>query len=136
LNKISGLEEAFKKTKTVFMTTFSNGKENTRAMTNFNEDPYSMIWFPTERSTQKVKDIEKNPKILLTFPAEEMGKFYEIEGTAKFERQEIVDKKWEWWWLSWRPHQRDRFWFRRDRSDPNRVIINVFPESVRVVTRS
>jgi general stress protein 26 len=105
-------------------------------MTNFNEDPYSMIWFPTERGTQKVKDIEKNPKIVLTFPAEEKGNFYEIQGTAKFERQEVVDKKWEWWWLSWRPHQRDRFWFRRDRSDPNRVIINVYPESVRVVAKS
>lgn len=118
------------------MTTFQNGKENTRAMTNFNENPDEMMWFPTERGTQKVKDIEKDSRVILTFPAVEPGSFYEIEGKAEFEKQGIVDQKWQWWWLSWRPHQRDRFFFRRDRSDPNRVIINVYPESVRIVAKS
>jgi general stress protein 26 len=135
MDKVKGLEEVFKKTRTIFMTTFQNGRENTRAMTNFNENPYETIWFPTERGTQKVKDIEKDPRVILTFPAAKPGSFYEIEGTAEFEKQEIVDQKWEWWWLSWRPHQRDRFFFRRDRSDPNRVIINIKPESVRIITK-
>jgi general stress protein 26 len=118
------------------MTTFQNGKENTRVMINFNENPYKVMWFPTERETQKVRDIEKDSKVILTFPTDEAGSFYEIEGTAEFEKQEIVDQKWEWWWLSWRPHQKNRFWFRRDRSDPNRVIINVHPESVKIIEKS
>ena len=136
MNKLEGLEEVFKKTRIIFMTTFQNGKENTRAMTNYNESPYEMIWFPTERGTQKVKDIEKDPKVILTFPATEPGFFYEIEGKAEFEKQEIVDRKWEWWWLSWRPHQKDRFFFRRDRSDPNRVIINIYPKSVKITKKT
>ena len=136
MNKIEGLEESFKKARYVFMTTFQNGNENTRAMINLNENPYKMLWFPTERGTQKVKDIEKNPRVILTWPATESGSFYEIEGTAEFEKQGIVDQKWEWWWLSWRPHQKNRFWIRRDKSDPNRVIINIYPKSVRIETKA
>ncbi|RLG96633.1 hypothetical protein DRO27_01905, partial [Candidatus Bathyarchaeota archaeon] len=59
MDKLAGLEEAFKKAKVVFMTTYGE-KENTRQMTNYNEDPYVTIWFPTERDTQKVRDIERN----------------------------------------------------------------------------
>ena len=136
MNEIEGMVEAFKQAKLVFLTTFSDGKERTRPMTNFNEDPYQTMWFPTDRNTQKVKDITGNPRVLISFPCPEPGCFYEIEGEAEFEKQSIVDKKWEWWWLSWRPHQRSRFHFQREKSDPNRVIINIHPKSVKIVNKN
>ena len=50
-------EEAFKEAKMVYLTTYSkDGDENTRPMTNYSESPYDLIWFPTEKSTQKVKN--------------------------------------------------------------------------------
>jgi general stress protein 26 len=134
MNKIEGLEEAFKEAKVVSLTTFDEkGNENTRAMTNFNDDPYSVMWFPTEKGTQKVKDIEGNPRVLLTIPCDECGFFYEIEGEAEFAEPEVVKEKWKWWYLYWRPVQRRRFWFPQTMDDPKRVIININPKAVKII---
>ncbi|MCW4049175.1 MAG: pyridoxamine 5'-phosphate oxidase family protein [Candidatus Bathyarchaeota archaeon] len=135
MNKIEGMEEAFKKAKVVFMTTYDGDKENTRQMTNYNESPYGAIWFPTEKNTRKVKDIETNPKILLTFPAGKKGEFYEINGEASFASESEVESKWEWWWLYWHPAQKNRFWFPRSMTE-NRAIININPVEARLVRRS
>ncbi len=62
MEKIPGIDDAFKKAKVVFMTTYNGDKENTRQMTNYNDNPYDTIWFPTERDTQKVRDIKKKVK--------------------------------------------------------------------------
>lgn len=126
MKKIQGIDEAFKKAKVIFMTTFDGDKENTRQMTNYNESLDKVIWFPTEKDTRKVRDIKKNNKVLLTFPAEKRGEYYEITGEASFASEEEVLEKWEWWWLYWHPSQRDRFWFPREH-DERRVIINIKP---------
>ena len=65
MEHLEGLEEAFTKAKVLFMTTYSGDKEHTRKMTNYNQSPYGMIWFPTERDTKKVRDIEQNNKIFI-----------------------------------------------------------------------
>jgi len=134
MEKIPGLEKAFLKAKVIFMTTYDGSKENTRQMTNYNKELDDILWFPTERDTKKVKDIEKNNNVLLTFPAEKRGEYFEIMGEASLASDEEVLEKWEWWWLYWHPAQRDRFWFPRER-DERRVIINIRPKSARVVTR-
>lgn len=128
MNRLEGLEEPFRKAKVVFMTAFSDGKETTRQMTNFNEDTYKTIWLPTERNTKKVKHIEADSRAILTFPAEEKGKFFEIEGDASFEDKSVVAAKWQWWWLYWHPAQRDRFWFPPS-EDQRRIIINIEPKT-------
>lgn len=135
MQKIPGLDEAFKKAKVVFMTTYEGNKEHTRQMTNFNEELDGLIWFPTERDTRKVRDINKNSKVLLTFPAKKQGEYYEVEGEASFATEEEVLEKWEWWWLYWHPAQRDRFWFPKTR-DERRVIINIKPVKSRLVKKS
>ena len=91
MDKIPGLEAAFKGAKVIFMTTFDGDKENTRQMTNYNEGPYGTIWFPTERDTKKVRDIEKDSRVLLTFPAENKGEFYEITGEASFASEDVQE---------------------------------------------
>jgi general stress protein 26 len=134
MEHLTGLEEAFKKAKVVFMTTFSGGKENTRQMTNFNENPYSQLWFPTEKDTKKVKDITRNPKVIITFPAGKRGEYFEIEGEASFADQREVEEKWEWWWLYWHPSQKDRFWFPPSK-DERRVLINIQPKKARLIRK-
>ncbi len=59
MNEIAGLREAFKQHRIVFLTTFSDGGENSRQMTNLNENPYQTMWFPTYRNTQKIRDIAR-----------------------------------------------------------------------------
>ena len=132
MQKIPGIEDAFKKAKVVFMTTYEGNKEHTRQMTNFNEELDGLIWFPTERDTRKVRDINKNDKVLLTSPASKHGEYYEIEGEASFASEEEVLEKWEWWWLYWHPSQKERFWFPR-KHDNRRVIINIKPLKAKLV---
>jgi len=134
LNEIEGMREEFKRARLVYLTTFSkDGRKRNRAMTNYNEDPYEMMWFPTFKETRKVEDIKRNPKVLVTFPSSKRGEFYEIEGMAKFEDEEVVREKWEWWYLFWLPDEEFRFRITTDAPITNRIIINVYPESAKIV---
>lgn len=135
MNEIEGMSAAFKQAKLVFFTTFSDGEERSRPMTNFNEDPYKRMWFPTNRKSRKVEDIEKDQKVLITFPSENDDEYYEISGTAEFEDDRVTAEKWKWWYLFWHPAQRKRFWFPGGSGSPDRMIINVYPESARAVKR-
>jgi len=136
MNEIAGLREAFKQSRIVFLTTFSDGGENSRQMPKLSENPYQTMWFPTYRNTQKIRDIEENPKVLITFPSSRDGEYYEIVGRAEFEDDAVTAQKWRWWYLYWHPHQKMRFSFRYMDHTPDRVIINVKPESAKIVKSS
>ena len=82
---------------------------------------------PTYRDTQKVEDIKNNEKVLVVFPDSERERFYEIEGIAEFEDQEVTRDKWRWWYLYWHPEMRDNFWINSETGQENRMIINVHP---------
>jgi general stress protein 26 len=134
--EIPGLLEGFKKARVVFLTTYTDvGEEHNRKMTNLNEDPYSSMWFPTYTNTTKVKEVSRNPKAFITFPAEKRGEFYEIEGKADVETGDEVERKWFWWYLYWRPSQRNRFWFPGKDKHPEWAIINFHPVSARLVKK-
>jgi general stress protein 26 len=122
--------DLFKKTKVVFMTTFTaSGEEHTRPMLNLNEDPYGSMWFPTDTSTRKVVDLKANPRVIITFPAADHGEYYEIEGRGDLADREFVRENWQWWYLYWHPEQQDRFWFPKKSDHSERSIINVYPEA-------
>jgi general stress protein 26 len=111
MDKMQGLVHDFLAAKMVNLITFApNGSRNSRPMTNFNEDPYSRMWFPTYSTTEKVKDIMSNPKVIISFPSYVEGKFWEIEGTANFEKDEEVSDKWKWWYLYWHPEAEKEGW--------------------------
>jgi len=136
LDQVPGLQENFRKARVVFLTTFSEtGEAHVRQMTNLNEDPYKVIWFTSYTDSRKVEDVKRNPKAYITFPASERGSFYEIEGRAELERREVVEDKWDWWYLYWRPEQVDRFWFPRSSNHPEWSIINIHPVSARLMER-
>lgn len=101
MSAIQDADALFKNAKLVYLTTYSEkGEKRIRAMTNYNEDPYKMMWFPSFRDTRKVRDIENNPKVVVTFPGVREGEFIEIEGRAELERDDVVQRKWKWWYLS------------------------------------
>ena len=126
----------FKESKIVFLTTFSaSGEERSRPMLNQNEDPYEPMWFPTHTDSQKVKDSSANPRVLVTFPAENPGEYYEVEGRGEMADREFVEENWLWWYLYWHPGQRERFWLPGGDDHPERSIIWVHPGEVRRVKR-
>jgi general stress protein 26 len=133
MNEIKGMAERFREAKIVFLTTFKDGEERSRPMTNFNEDPYQMFWFPTDADSRKVRDIKENPKVLVTFPSQKRGEYYEITGRAEFEDKAVTAEKWEWWYLYWHPAQRKRFFFPDIESKWKKMIINIHPKSARIV---
>ena len=129
------LNDSFKRARIVFLTTFSeDGTEHSRKMTNVNEDPSTPMWFPTYLNTKKIQELKKNPRVLITFPAEKKGEFYEIEGRAEIETGDKIQDKWFWWYLYWRPSQRNRFWFPQSNSQ-NRALIHIKPTSTQLVKR-
>ena len=92
--------KSYKEAKLVFMVTFDkNDKPHSRPMTNFNENPYETMWFPTATKTQKVAEIKNNQKTLIIFPCKNKDEFYEIEGHSSLASQEEVDEKWVWCYL-------------------------------------
>jgi general stress protein 26 len=136
MDKLPGLAENFKRARVVFLTTFTEkGEEHSRKMTNLNEDPYTKIWFPTNTNSRKVKEVKSTPRALITFPATKKGEYYEIEGKAEVETGEEVENKWFWWYLYWRPGQRNRFWFPSKERHPEWAMINIYPTSARLVKK-
>jgi general stress protein 26 len=136
LQEIPGLKESFKRAKIVLFTTFSpTGEKHIRQMTNLNEDPYSSMWFTSYTDSRKVADVKGDPKVVISFPSGRPGEVFEIEGKASLESQNIVNDRWSWWYLYWRPEQSDRFWFPRGVDHPEWAILNVEPVSAKRVMR-
>jgi general stress protein 26 len=99
---IEGMREDFAQSKIVLFTTFSSGGDKvSRPMTNYNEDPYSTMLFPTFKGTKKVDHINVNPHVHIGFPSAKENRFYDIEGLAQFAPKEVIDRKWRWWELYW-----------------------------------
>jgi len=133
VNEIACLQEAFREAKAAYFTSFNEGEERNRLVTKLNNDPNRMMWFPTERNTKKVAEIKENPKVLITFPSLDEGAYYEIEGRAELEDDSVTTDKWQWRYLYRHPSQGQRFWFPVTRRDQNRSIINVCPQSAKLV---
>jgi general stress protein 26 len=104
-------------------------------MTNYNETPYSMMWFPTFKKTTKVDHVKSNPKVLITFPSSRLGEFFEIEGRAELEDDNLVGEKWKWWYLSWLPDEESKHRITSDAPFTNHTIINVYPTNARIVVQ-
>jgi general stress protein 26 len=123
--------DSFKHSKIVYLVTLNNeGVKHSRPMTNFNDNPYDTLWFPSYNNTTKVEDIKDNPHVSVLFPSVEKDQFYEIKGKAQLAERHEVEEKWVWWYLYWHPEMNDYFWFDQTGKHPERVILNVTPESI------
>ncbi len=134
MEKIEGLTESFRADKILFLTTYSEEGEHTRPMTNYNDNPCSTMWFPTDANTQKVRDIRGNPNVSLSFPAAEHNVFYVIEGEGYLASLEEVKERWVWWWLFWHPHLEETY-YRPQSNDyyEDKAIVFVKPLRARLV---
>lgn len=108
----------------------AKGEPHSRPMTNFNDNPYSTMWFPTYNDTQKVRDLENDPKTLIIYPGADEDEFYEIEGHSSFADRTTVEEKWVWWYLYLHPEMKDMFWFSGTGDHTRRCIIDVHPVSI------
>ncbi len=136
MEKTEGLVHDFLAAKMVNLITYAeDGAAKSRPMTNFNEDPYNTMWFPTYSGTEKVRDIERNPEVALRFPSSKEGEFWEIRGVASFEGDGEVSEKWQWWYIYWHPDAETHGWgVKGDASFvDHRKIIDIDPVSVRLV---
>lgn len=130
------VKESFRRSKIVYMITFTTkGETHSRPMTNFNEDPYTTMYFSTYLDTRKVRDIKENTKTLIIFPGLKRDEFHEIECKAGFADEDTVEDMWEWWYLYWHPEMKDYFWFSHDGDHPERVIIELHPIKVKTLTK-
>ena len=128
--------ESFKHAKIVFMITENkDGEMHSRPMTNFNENPYAKLWFPSYNNTRKVEDIKENPKIVIIYPGIKKDQFYEIDGKAEFADRHVVEEQWVWWYLYWHPEMNDFFWFDQTGKHPERVIININPTLIKRLSK-
>jgi general stress protein 26 len=136
MEKTQGLVHDFQAAKMVNLITYAeDGSKRSRPMTNFNEDPYSRMWFPTYSDTKKVEDIKRDHNVFISFPSSKEGKFWEIKGVAGFEPDEVVSAKWRWWYLYWHPEADKRGWGQIGSGSQvdHRKIIAVEPQSVKLV---
>jgi len=130
MNKLEGMQKAFNESKQVFLTTTNKeGETRRRAMTNYNESPYEPMWFPSFKDTQKIRDIENNPEVIISFHAEATGKWYKVKGHASLAPWEEVKKSWKWWFLEWVPEvERKNHELKYDDPFTDRSIIWVKPK--------
>ncbi len=132
MRRIEGMGEAFRRARVVLFTTFSAaGEERVRPMTNVNEDPYETMSFPTDRDTRKVGDIQVNNRVLITFPGEEPGTYYEIEGEAHLAEPQEVRESWFWWYIYWHPHLGERYTTPQEGFWERKAMIHVKPVAAR-----
>jgi len=108
----------------------AKGETHSRPMTNFNDNPYSTMWIPTYNDTQKVRDLDNDPKTLIIYQGADEDEFYEIEGHSSFADRATVDEKWVWWYLYLHPEMKDMFWFSGTGDHTRRCIIDVHPVSI------
>lgn len=129
MNKLPGLKKSFENAKIVWLTTFNEeGDEIDRQMTNYNEDPYSEMWFPTWTETRKVRHIKNNPKSYITFPSEEENKFFRIQGKTRIADEKTTYEKWKWWYLTWIPGDGGKYGLTGTHGWDSRTILLFNPE--------
>jgi general stress protein 26 len=128
------MKDDFKNAKIVYVATFGeHGKQYNRPMTNYNEDPYVKMWFPTFRATKKIEHIAKNPKIKIIFPSSKEGDLYEVTGTASLAPEEEVRNKWSWWMFFWHPEFKKYSLFQQGSWLGERRIIDVHPLEASII---
>ncbi|MGG0844426.1 pyridoxamine 5'-phosphate oxidase family protein [Peribacillus simplex] len=110
------------------LSSVENNKPHSRYMTFFNEE--LTLFTPTSANTEKIDEIEKNPNvhILIGYENEGLGDSYlEISGTSKInDSQELKDKLW---------NESFKDWFDGPK-DPNYLILQINPESIRLMNNN
>ncbi|MEY8731580.1 pyridoxamine 5'-phosphate oxidase family protein [Peribacillus frigoritolerans] len=110
------------------LSSVENNKPHSRYMTFFNDE--LTLYTPTSGKTEKIDEIAKNPNvhILIGYDNEGLGDSYlEISGTSRInDSQELKDKLW---------NESFEKWFEGPK-DPNYLILQIKPESIRLMNNN
>jgi general stress protein 26 len=99
-------------------TVDENGDLHSRPMSsNGDIDPDGDIWFFTSASSHKVNEIEKRPKVNVSFADPDNQRYISISGTAQLVRdRKKIDEL-------WRPEF--KMWFPEGKDDPEIALLRV-----------
>ena len=102
-------------------TVAENGDLHSRPMSsNGDIDSAGALWFFTSASAHKVHEIEKLPKVNVSFADPDNQHYVSISGTAQLVRdRNMIDEL-------WRPEF--KMWFPNGKDDPDVALLRVSPE--------
>lgn len=110
------------------LATVENNKPYARYMTFLREE--LTFYTPTNKKTEKVDEIKKNPYVHVLFGYEDKGlgdSYIEVAGTAKImDTKELKQKFWETGFQHWFDGP----------DDPNYVLLQIKPESIRLMNNN
>jgi len=108
----------------ILVTVDESGKPHAREMDPFQPDSNMVVWLGTNPNTRKVKQIEKNPNVVMFYYDTKGLSYVSMEGTAR-----LVDD----------PAEKTRHWkeyWKRYYADKGRdyILIQVIPSRLEVVS--
>lgn len=117
--------DIFSNHKTGVLASVEDNKPHARYMTFFNKD--LVLYTPTQKDTEKIEEIGKNPYVSVLLGYEQKGQsdaFVEILGTTNItEAQALKDEFWE---------ESFNQWFDGP-NDPNYILLEIRPEVARIL---
>jgi general stress protein 26 len=108
----------------VLVTVDENGKPHAREMDPFEPEKNMVIWLGTNPHTRKIRQIEKNPNVVMFYYDTKGLGYVSIEGTAR-----LVDdpaEKTRHWKEYWTRYYADR--------DKDYILIQIIPSRLEVVS--
>ena len=108
------------------ITLDGSGTPRARTMDPFLPEEGMVVWLGTDRSTRKVQDIERDPRVTLYYFAPEGDGYVTISGTARLvDDPEEKDRRWK---SAWEPYYADR--------EEDYILIAVSPKWMEVISYS
>jgi general stress protein 26 len=105
-------------------TVDEGGKPHVRSMSPFPPEKNMVIWLGTFRNSRKVKQIQKNPNVVVYYYDAKGFSFVSLSGKARI--VDDADKKAKYWKQGWEQFYPDR--------EKNYILIEVTPERLEMVS--
>ena len=119
-DQIKLIEKIIQDVKFAMMTTITHDEKHLHACpmtTNKNELAQAKIWFIGDKTTETVKDLQKNPQVNLSYVSTDQKDYVSINGVAKLiDDKEKLDELWSPIYAAFYEHGKE---------DPNVQIICV-----------
>lgn len=97
------LWEIVEESEIALLITSAEGFPRVRPMTLIAYEEDGRVWFATSKSSRKIEEIEKNPKVTVCFLALEGSAYAQLFGQAEIVenremKEEFWDEEWEEYW--------------------------------------
>lgn len=114
---LNTLMDGIKQVRVAMMTTTEAGVLHTRPMYSHNVDSRDGFWFFTSLSSEKVEELERDPKVSLAYADPSRNFYASVSGKAEIRRDKAdIDRLWS---------EGLRTWFPKGKDDPDIALIRV-----------